>query len=77
MRLWILIATVAGLATLAFLSGWRKYPLELGLMSAVGVGALVFATLQTIRRLRDQVAKENALRRTLDRDAGGASLDEE
>ncbi|MEM1249281.1 MAG: hypothetical protein AAGA81_14015 [Acidobacteriota bacterium] len=75
MRSWIFIAALAGLATLGLLSWLRSFPLELGLMSAVGTAALVFATLQTVQRLRDQAEKEREARRALGLDESGSADD--
>lgn len=69
-RTWILVAAFVGLATLGALSWLRSFPLELGLMSAVGMSALVFATLQTVQRLRDQAERDREARRTLGRSNG-------
>ena len=58
MRVWILVSAALGLLTFGVLVGLRRYPLELGIMSAVGVSALTFATLQTIHRLREQYRRD-------------------
>ncbi len=58
MRAWIFVSAVLGLLTLAVLSGFRGYPLEMGLMSAVGVASLSFATLQTVAKLVTQYREE-------------------
>ena len=76
MRLWIVISGLVGLATLGVLSWLRSFPLELGLMSAVGMSALVFATLQTIQRLRDQAQRDQEARKALGLDDTGTEGDD-
>lgn len=51
----LLALAVAAIAYAVFLFG-RGYPWQLAFLAAVAIGALVYATLRTIRNVKDMTA---------------------
>jgi hypothetical protein len=55
---WLAVALLAALATIAVVVVWRGFPWLMALFSGIAVGALVFVTLQTGARIRNQFRRD-------------------
>lgn len=59
---YVVVSAVAALSVLLGLRWLREYPWMLASFSGLGLGILVFMTLQTIDRLRRQMQEERERR---------------
>lgn len=66
----LLAAVVIGMTTLLVTRLWRAYPWPLAALSGASLGALVFASLQTIVRLRSTLAQYGPRPRSPEGDRG-------
>jgi threonine/homoserine/homoserine lactone efflux protein len=62
LALYLAVSVLAAVAVVAGLGVLREYPWMLATFSGLGLGILVFMTLQTIERLRRQLREERERR---------------